>query len=701
MPDTTGRKLTLLPMLGHTKGKRSAVTCALKCDNACSGAVCNTSSNSYFRDIASASMSRRAALGFGAAGALAVVFGGSLGSAETAVADGGPGLSAAAKAAGGAAGKSKLKFTAIAPVGAAVDALTVPEGFTWQPIIRWGDPLFTGAPDFDLNNQTAAAQAQQFGYNNDYTDILPVPDSKDRRAVLFTNHEYTNENIMFPAALPAAEARAISRAAHGLTVVELERKNKTKPWGYIQGAPLNRRFLSDTTYELTGAAAGSDLVKTIDDPAGRWIKGTLGNCSGGTTPWGTILSGEENFNGYFVGGGTSAGDKRYGITSKPTARKWELDEPRFDTRNAGHTNETNRFGWIVEVDPFDPASTPKKHSALGRFKHEGANVIVAESGHVVAYMGDDERFDYLYKFVSKAKYRSGSSAADRAHNMTLLSEGNLYVAKFTGDSPAAEIDGTGKLPSDGAFDGSGEWLPLVVDGQSAVAGMSLEEVLVYTRLAADKVGPTKMDRCEDVQPSLDSGKVYVVCTNNSDRGKPGKEGATEVNPRALNCDGHIVEITETGDQTSTEFNWTLLMVCGDPAKNSSTYFSGFPVDKVSPISCPDNVAFDSAGNMWIATDGAPSSIGYADGLFKVTLEGAERGRVEQFLAVPRDAETCGPIVHDEERTVFVAVQHPGEEGSFADQHSFFPDYVAAGSTPAAGQVRAPRPAIVQVFRTDA
>ncbi|MHC6222033.1 PhoX family protein [Arthrobacter sp. MMS24-S77] len=695
MSESTARKFGLLPMLGHTKGKRSPVTCALKCDNACSGEVCNTSSNAYFRDIASAAVSRRAALGFGAVGALAVVLGGSLsGNLPEA---GGVGLSEAAKA---GFDKAKLKFTPIKPVDSAVDEFTVPEGFAWQPIIRWGDPLFADSPAFDLNGQTAAAQARQFGYNNDYTDILPIPDSKDRRAVLFTNHEYTNENIMFPASTEATEARAIGRAAHGLTVVELERKNKNKPWNYVKGAPLNRRFLTDTTYELTGPAAGTDLVKTIDDPSGRKIKGTLGNCSGGTTPWGTILSGEENFNGYFVAPGTSVGDKRYGLTNKATARKWELDEPRFNTNNTGYANETNRFGWIVEVDPFDPSSTPKKHSAMGRFKHEGANVIVADSGHVVAYMGDDERFDYLYKFVSKGKYMAGDSAAARRNNMNLLSEGDLYVAKFTGDSPASEITGNGALPSDGAFDGSGEWLPLVVDGVSAVPGMSVPEVLVYTRLAADKVGPTKMDRCEDVQPNLETGKVYVVCTNNSDRGKPGKEGATEVNPRTLNRDGHIVEITETGDQTSTRFNWTLLMVCGDPAKNSSTYFSGFPADKVSPISCPDNVAFDSAGHMWIATDGAPSSIGYADGLFKVTLDGDERGKVEQFLAVPRDAETCGPIVHDDERTVFVAVQHPGEEGTFDAQHSFFPDYVGAGATPAAGQVRAPRPSIVQVFRKD-
>jgi uncharacterized protein len=244
MSDST-RKFELLPMLGHTKGKRSPVTCALKCDNACSGEVCNTSSNSYFRDVASAAVSRRAALGFGAVGALAVALGGSLPGCKPGniPEGGGTGLSPAAQA---GFDKAKLKFTPIKPVDYTVDAFTVPEGFAWQPIIRWGDPLFADSPAFELEGQTAAAQARQFGYNNDYTDILPIPDSKDRGAVLFTNHEYTNENIMFPASLAAAEARGIGRAAHGLTVVELERKNKNKPWNYVKGAKLNRRFLTDT-----------------------------------------------------------------------------------------------------------------------------------------------------------------------------------------------------------------------------------------------------------------------------------------------------------------------------------------------------------------------------------------------------------------------------------------------------------------------
>lgn len=677
-----------LPMLGHVRGKRSAVTCALKCANACTGDTCNTSNNSYFRDIVSSQLSRRSALGLGLAGALTLAF------AQA------PRAEAAALAAeSGAAGSSPLVFDRIAPVQFEIDQFSVPTGFAWQPIIRWGDPLFADSEPFDILAQTEASQRGQFGYNNDYTDIVEVPGSKGLRAVLFVNHEYTNENIMFPAEQLAAEperVRAVGRAAHGLTVVELSRPSVQAAWSYVQGAPLNRRYLIDTPYELTGAAAGSAMLQTAVDPAGRTVLGTLGNCAGGTTPWGTILSGEENFNGYFRSSGLSAAEARYGLKDEETARLWELDDTRFDARTPGSENEVNRFGWIVEIDPFDPTSTPKKHTALGRLKHEGANVHVAANGKVVAYMGDDERFDYLYKFVSKNTYKDGIE--NRAHNKTLLEEGDLYVARFAGNSPAAEITGTGAVPSDAAFDGTGEWLPLVVGGVSAIPGMSVEDVLIHTRLAGDIAGATKMDRCEDVEPNPITGKIYVACTNNSNRGVETFAGVDEVNPRTENRDGHIVEITETGgDQTATTFTWNLLMLCGDYQQGDVTYFSGFPQEQVSPISCPDNLAFDSVGNLWISTDGAPAGIGYNDGLFKVTLDGAERGKVEQFLSVPRDAETCGPVVRDAEQHVFVSVQHPGEEGTFEEPHSFFPDFVAAGTTPSAGAVRAPRPAVVQVL----
>jgi secreted PhoX family phosphatase len=668
----------LLPMLGHTFGKRSAVTCALKCDNACAGEVCNSSKNSYFRDVVNAEFTRRSALGVGAAAVFTAAV-----TLDTKDASAAAQLSApAGHKTLPVTGDQQLRFSPIAPVPFEVDRVTVPQGYSWRPIIRWGDPLFNDAPDFDPNRQTPEAQARQFGYNNDYTQIVMDPSVPGhRRALMFVNHEYTNENIMFPATLDAKTQRAIARNAHGLTVVELQRKTPKDGWSYIKGAPRNRRLLLDTTYELTGPVAGSDLVKTTADPQGRWIKGTLANCSGGVTPWGTMLSGEENFNGYFVGKGGSTEESRYGITATPTARGWELDDPRFSAKNAGYENEAHRFGWVVEVDPFDPTSTPKKRSAMGRFKHEGANVIIARNGKVVAYTGDDERFDYLYKFVSKKSYKP----KDRAHNLTLLDEGDLYVAKFTGNSPASEIDGSGKVPTDGKFDGAGQWLPLVKDGKSMVPGMSVEQVLVFTRLAADLVGPTKMDRCEDVEPNLATGKVYVVCTNNSKR-----TVADEANPRKDNRDGHIIEIKEDGgDQTNTSFHWNILLVAGDPKKGDVTYFSGYPVDKVSPISCPDNITFDQAGNLWISTDGAPDGIGYADGLFRVPLEGKERGHVTQFCAVPNQAETCGPIVNSVEGYAMVSVQHPGEEGSWASQSSAFP-YEG---------LKVPRPAVIQIAPT--
>ncbi|ATG50687.1 phosphatase [Brachybacterium vulturis] len=679
-----------LPLLmkDAVRGKRSPVTCALKCGNQCAFGPCNHSDNASFRDIASAALSRRTMLG-GSTAALAIGLAGTQGALAAPAGPVGTAPVGPAPAGPAPAGPTPhgtaLDFTAIAPVDAMADEFTVPEGFTWHPVIRWGDPLFDDAPDFDWEAQTAEAQKLQFGYNNDYTEIQEIPDSDGTRAVMFVNHEYTNEAIMFPPDTGEDELIDIGMAAHGLTVVELERENAQQPYTYVKGAALNRRILLDTPFAVTGPAAGSDLLVTVDDPTGAEVLGTLGNCAGGLTPWGTLLSGEENFHGYFNAPGASEAETRYGLRSGATARGWELEHPRFDAHNEGYENEPNRFGYIVEIDPWDPSSTPRKHTSLGRLKHEGANVILAEDGRAVAYSGDDEVFDYLYKFVSRDPCVEG----DRAHNMTLLEHGDLYVAKFSGNSPAAEIDGSGTVPSDGAFDGTGEWLPLVVDGESAVEGFTLEEVLVHTRLAADAVGPTKMDRCEDVEPSLQSRHVYVACTNNSGRGTEGKAPADEMNPRAENRDGHVIEIDEQGDQTSSTFAWNLLLVCGDPAQGDQTYFSGFPADQVSPISCPDNLAFDSVGNLWISTDGAPSGIGYNDGLFRVTLEGAARGRVEQFLSVPRDGETCGPIVRDQDRTAFVAVQHPGEDGTYEEQFSCFPDYDGKG----------PRPAVVQVLPT--
>ena len=668
---TPPQSRTLLPMANRTHGSRSPVTCHLRCGDACFQDVPNTTETSYFRDVAAKALSRRSVVGTGLTVAALTAVSGPVAAAPN-----------AAKPKPGQGGPQRLPFSPIAPVADTVDDVTVPAGYRWDTIVRWGDPILAGAPAFDAANPSPEAQAGQFGYNNDYLDIIET-NRAGTRGLLVCNHEYTNEGIMFP---PGTDPETVIRtawAAHGMSVVELERRRRGDAWTYVPGAPLNRRITVDTTFAVDGPAAGSDLLKTKADPTGRSVLGTLNNCAGGTTPWGTILSGEENFNQYFRVTGTDPKEKRYGLSATQDSRNWRSLDERFDATSPDYVNEPNRFGWIVELDPSDPTSTPVKHTAMGRFKHEGATVIVNRDGHVVAYMGDDERFDYVYRFVSREKMRPGNSAKARRHNLGLLSEGDLSVARFTGD-------GLG----DGVSDGTGEWLPLTRDGQSVVPGFTTDEVLVYTRLAADVVQPTKMDRPEDVEPNLRNGRVYVACTNNTARTAAQVD---EANPRPANKDGHVVEMVPTrGDHTAATFSWNLFLICGNEA-SAGRYFGGWE-GPVSPISCPDNVAFDSVGNLWVSTDGQPGAIALDDALFKVPVEGPERGHVQQFLAVPAGAETCGPVIRDREDSVFVAVQHPGEDGTWAAPQSRFPDYVPAGSTAGAGSFAGPRPSVVQVTR---
>ena len=312
--------------------------------------------------------------------------------------------------------------------------------------------------------------------------------------------------------MDAAERIRTAWAAHGLSVVELRRRSAGSTWTYVPDGHRNRRITLDTPFTVDGPAAGSDLLKTAADPTGRRVLGTMNNCAGGTTPWGTVLSGEENFNQYFLAAGTSATEKRYGLGAQDS-RNWRSVDSRWDA--VANPNEPNRFGWVVEIDPENPTSTPVKHTAMGRFKHEGANVIINGDGKVVAYMGDDERFDYVYRFVSRDSYRAGGKASDRAHNLTLLANGDLSVARFTGDGL-----------EDGVSDGTGEWLPLTVDGQSVVPGFTTEEVLVFTRLAADAVQPTKMDRPEDVAAQLRQ-RLHLRRVHQQHRPRQGRQGGRD------------------------------------------------------------------------------------------------------------------------------------------------------------------------------
>jgi secreted PhoX family phosphatase len=665
-------------------GGRSALTCRFRCGDACFHPAPNTSSNPYVGDVIATALSRRSVMRAAAVVTVAAAAGTVVASAPDAEAASRKGKGTSQ---GGAA--RGLRFTPVAPNAA--DTVTVPPGYSQNVVVRWGEPILRGAPAFDPEKQTAAAQAGQFGYNNDFLALLPLPGEKNRQ-VLVANHEYTDEVLMFrgyDAADPTREQVEIAWAAHGLGVVVVEEERKTGKLGLVPRHHLNRRVTATTEFRLTGPAAGSDLLRTSADPTGRKVLGTLNNCSGGTTPWGTTLHGEENFNQYFAHA-TRDTDKRYGIGTGASERKWERFDQRFDV--AREPNEVHRFGYVVELDPYDPSSVPRKHTALGRFKHEGATVRLTHDGRPVVYSGDDERFDYFYKFVGSKRMRHGTSRAVREHNLSLLDEGTLYVARLTGDSPALEINGTGKLPADGEFDGSGEWIPLATatakGAVSHVEGMSADEVFVFTRLAGDKVGATKMDRPEDIEPNPRTGKVYVALTNNTNRGVGTNAPADEANPRNANKHGHILELTERWNRAdSTRFAWTLFLVAGDP-EDPATYFAGFPKDDVSPISCPDNVAFDPHGNLWISTDG--NQLGSHDGLFGVATRGERRGELKQFLTVPTGAETCGPLVQD--RRVLVAVQHPGEiSGATVEKPaSTWPD----------GPGRIVRPAVVAVWRKD-
>jgi secreted PhoX family phosphatase len=547
-----------------------------------------------------------------------------------------------------AAGASAFNFT---EVEAGIDDKHhVAEGYDADILLRWGDPLFPDSPEFDPTKQTAESQARQFGYNNDYVGYIPLEGSSEH-GLLVVNHEYTNEHLMFPGIVTIAEGEIkvadadknrvdVEMAAHGGTVVEI-RKEGGK-WQVVRDSKYNRRITAMTEMEITGPAAGHDRMKTNADTTGTKVLGTVNNCAGGVTPWGTYITAEENFHGYFKGElpadhKEAANYKRYGVPDG--SYEWGNFYDRFDVSK--EPNEPNRFGWMVEIDPMDANSVPKKRTALGRTKHEGAESIVNSDGRVVFYLGDDERFDYVYKFVTAGTF----NANDRAANMNLLDDGTLYVAKF-------------------AEDGSLEWLPLI-HGQGPLTAEngfeSQADVLITTRLAADALGATKMDRPEDVQPNGKTGKVYVMLTNNTKRKA---EQIDAANPRAENAFGHIIEITEEGgDFAATKGKWEILLKCGDPsvAEVGATFSTATTAN--GWFGMPDNCAIDSAGRLWVATDGqGPKATGRTDGLWAVDTEGEARATSKLFFRVPIGAELCGPLFTPDDETAFVAVQHPADGG---------------------------------------
>jgi secreted PhoX family phosphatase len=568
-------------------------------------------------------------------------------------------------------------------VAAGVDGTHhVAEGYQADILLRWGDPLFPDAPAFDPLQQSAAAQLKQFGYNNDYVAFFPLDDA-GRRGLLCVNHEYTNEEVMFPGiarqdliCFPdmTPELVEIEMAAHGVSIVEIVRDD-AGGWQVVRDSKYNRR-ISPLQTEMTadGPAAGHDRLKTSADSSGLSILGTLNNCAGGLTPWGTYLTAEENFHGYFwsdlcttggkppegLGGDQAKSYQRYGVPGLWQA--WGKFVDRFNVDK--EPNEPNRFGWIVEIDPFDPHSVPVKHTALGRFRHEGSECIVNKDGRVVVYCGDDARFDYVYRFVSDGRYEPG----DRAANMTLLSAGTLSVARFDAD-------------------GTVEWLPLVFGRPWLTPDFgftSQADVVIDARIAADRLGATRMDRPEDVQPNPVTGTVYVILTNNKDRAASEQDAA---NPRAENVFGHIIEMTPPeGDHAADRFAWELLVRCGDPSVAEVGALWSPETSDSGWFACPDNAAVDAQGRLWISTDqGDPWPTGRADGLYALETEGERRRTPKLFFRAPVGGELCGPCFTPDQETLFVAVQHPGTDATdrykgferastFADPATRWPDF---------------------------
>ncbi|MGN2669911.1 PhoX family protein [Aliivibrio fischeri] len=553
-------------------------------------------------------------------------------------------LNPVAKAIAGNMNNALLNFEAI-PASTS-DSIVLPKGYSWNTLMSWGDPIFANAPKFNLNGkQDSKAQALQFGDNTDGMSVFPL--SNDR-AILAVNNEYTNYEFLFAhqGKEMTADDVAKAQAAVGITIVEIVKKNGQ--WMMDSAGKANRRITANTEMEVTGPAAGHDLLKTKADPTGKKVLGTFNNCANGETPWGTYLTCEENFNDFFgseQNAELTPDDKRYGIKAEQSDYQWHNFDDRFDV--AKNPNEPNRFGWVVEIDPNDPTSTPLKRTALGRFKHENAALVVNDDGHVVVYLGDDERGEHLYKFVSKDKYQEGNNRANR----NLLEEGTLYVAKFA--------------MKDDKLEGDGQWLELTYgkNGLTRENGFNSQaEVMIFARRAATQVGATTMDRPEWVAVHPDKKHVFCTLTNNKYRGVKEGQDVDGVNPRAENHYGQIVRWAPTNtNHGSDTFQWDLYVIAGNPTVHKDSLYAGSDnINKDNMFNSPDGIGFDKAGRLWIQTDGNYSNKGdfAGQGNNQMLCGDPNTGEVRRFLTGPIGCEITGLTFSEDQKTMFVGVQHP-------------------------------------------
>jgi uncharacterized protein len=576
--------------------------------------------------------------------------------------------------------RPRLGFAGVA--ASAADTVVVPEGYFTQVIAAWGEPVgVAGAmPAWrpDARN-TAAEQALQMGMHHDGIHYFPLDGS--RRGLLAMNHEYIDDGLLHADGFAnwTPEKTAKSQAAHGIAVIEVEQQDGR--WQMVRPSRYARRITGSTPHRLAGPAAGHRLMRTAADPEGRTVLGTLGNCAAGMTPWGTYLSGEENFQAYFhTGDQPTAHERRWGL--RPARwHRWHQHDARFDT--VRHPHEPHRFGWIVEVDPMDPTSVPVKRTALGRAVHEGAWVAVTRDGRAVVYSGEDAVFEYIYKFVSRDRIRPAGNGLTAAQaNAELLDHGSLYVARFDAD-------------------GRGLWLP-VQHGQgplTAANGFADQgEVLIKARQASDLLGATKMDRPEWLAIDATSRWVYCTLTNNTARGAAGRPGPDAANPRANNTHGHIIRWREDGDHDGEAFEWDHLVLAGDPENDRAEARGDIEGDLFAN---PDGLAFDPLGLLWVQTDMGPRRMNQGEfarmGNNAMLACDTTTGEMRRFLVGPVNCEITGAAWTPDARTLFVNVQHPGEspgernDPATPQRHSSWPDGPAGGR---------PRSATLVVRRRD-
>ena len=582
---------------------------------------------------------------------------------------------AAAGSAGGQSGGG-LGFKSV-PISTA-DTVTVPEGYTVDVIAAWGEPvgLSGDMPAFKTDaTNTAAEQEAQMGMHHDGIHFFAQQGSTS--GLLVMNHEYVDDGLLHKDGMATWSAEKVKKAqaAHGVAIIEVEQKDGR--WQMVRPSPWARRITASTPIAVGGPAAGHPMLRTAADPQGRRVLGTFNNCASGVTPWGTYLTTEENFIFYF--NGPDAPDehgKRWGLRKGGGGYRWHEHDERFDATK--HPNEPNRFGWVVEIDPSDFSSTPIKRTALGRAAHEGATVAMTKDGRAVVYSGEDSRFEYIYKFVSRDRIAPGGAAANRE----LLDHGTLYVARF-------EAGGAGRWVA--LSHGQG---PLTVANGFADQG----EVLIKTRQASDALGATKMDRPEWIAVDQARGEVYCTLTNNSSRGKDGNPGVDAANPRADNVMGQIIRWRERGDFSGETFEWNHLLLAGDPA-NARVEAQGNI--KGDPFACPDTIAFDPRGVLWIGTDMGPTVMNKGEmarlGNNQLLACNPASGEVRRFLTGPVNCELTGATWTPDGKTLFINIQHPGETPSERSnpeeprRFSNWPDFSPVGR---------PRSATVVIRRVD-